>query len=94
MTQSSKALEKARREQERFQGAAVQIAAIMRFADERHAESIIDEHDLANRALDWYSRLARTGPQPALCSIGLVSTRCHTLPSCQSTSFARSQRRW
>ncbi len=54
MRQSSKALEEARREQERFQGAAVQIAAIMRFVDERIAEGITDEHDVANRALDWY----------------------------------------
>jgi len=54
MRQNRKALEEARREQKRFQGAAVQIAAIMRFVDESIAEGISDEHDLANHALDWY----------------------------------------
>jgi len=51
-----KPLEEARREQRRFQGAAVQIAAIMRFVDEQIAEGITDEHDLANRTLDWYGK--------------------------------------
>jgi hypothetical protein len=54
MRQNRKAPEEAQREQKRFQGAAVQIAAIMRFVDELIAEGITDEHDLANRALDWY----------------------------------------
>jgi hypothetical protein len=54
MRQGGKAPDAARRDQKRFQGAAVQIAAIMRFVDERIAEGITDEHDLANRALDWY----------------------------------------
>ena len=48
MRQNTKPLEEARRQQKRFQGAAVQIAAIMRFVDERIAEGIADEHDLAN----------------------------------------------
>jgi hypothetical protein len=56
MRQNTKPLEEARRQQKRFQGAAVQIAAIMRFVDERIAEGITDEHDLANQPLDWYGK--------------------------------------
>jgi hypothetical protein len=48
MRQNRKAPEEAWREQKRFQGAAVQIAAIMRFVDELIAEGITDEHDLAS----------------------------------------------
>ena len=66
MRQNTKPLEEARRQQKRFQGAAVQIAAIMRFVDERIAEGITDEHDLANQALDWYGKSASNRQHDAL----------------------------
>jgi hypothetical protein len=81
MRQNTKPLEKARRQQKRFQGAAVQIAAIMRFVDERIAEGITDEHDLANQPSIGTAKPARIGPRLVLCSMRRVSSCCRISPS-------------
>jgi hypothetical protein len=84
MRQNAKPLERARDEQKRFQGAAVQITAIMRFVDERIAEGVTDEHDLGQPR----SRLVRQ----SLRGLGQDASRAACVGSASTPGFQPNSR--